>query len=364
MRFFHPITDLAAAKQTVRAIPLVDSPQFVRRLIAAYHHGLKDFASGGDSMWQDFFDQKHGDVHKALINKDVETVTAILQQPHLSDVFFGFDAVSKSDLAATFGGPSDVYCSEMTLDTLLRLAHAVGARRIFNPERMAAALSDPAAEADRLLALLDERFGFTIDLQNLFSLEAGIGSSRGVVSWRIPQSLYQAWRIAELVKHIDKPRVLEIGGGLGRTAYYARQFGVVDYSIVDIPVTALAQGYFLGHVLHYDHVVLSGEAASETDQSVKLLSPSTFHDSTGHYDLIVNIDSLTEMDRNLAEQYLTTISNCCDVFVSINHEANNFTVRDLMQQKFPDVTVSRNPYWLRHGYIDEVAVFGAKSGAS
>ena len=66
----------------------------------------------------------------------------------------------------------------------------------------------------------------------------------------------------------------------------------------------------------------------------------------------------------VADKYLATIAKRCDVFVSINHEANKFTVRDLMGHKFPDVDMTRNPYWLRQGYVDEVAVFGAKSRQS
>src|SRR5205823_4579304 len=173
------------------------------------------------------------------------------------------------------------------------------------------------------LKLIDRSLGFKVPVPNPFPEEYGLISERGIISYRVPQALYQAWRISRLVRDIKNPRVLEIGGGLGRTAYYARQFGIRDYTIVDIPVSSLAQGYFLGRVLGGDGVALFGEPLS--GDRVKLMPPALFLDGTESYDLVINVDSLTEIGRAAAEQYWAAIRARSGVFLSINHEANEFT---------------------------------------
>jgi hypothetical protein len=193
---------------------------------------------------------------------------------------------------------------------------------------------------------------------NPFPSEWGLVSSRGIVSFRVPQALYQAWRIAQLLKGIEKPRVLEIGGGLGRTAFYARQFGIRDYTIIDIPVSSLAQGYFLGRTLGEENVSLFGETAA--DEQVKIMPPGFFLDGTDRYDLVVNVDSLTEIGRVAADQYWSAIEARAKKFLSINHEANEFTVAQLIGEA-RHITVSRTPYWMRRGFVEEVVEFARQS---
>ncbi len=61
---------------------------------------------------------------------------------------------------------------------------------------------------------------------------------------------------------MTNPRALEIGGGLGHTAYYAWRSSVTHYSTVDLPMTAVAQAGFLGRALGCDAISLFGENAS------------------------------------------------------------------------------------------------------
>jgi len=178
------------------------------------------------------------------------------------------------------------------------------------------------------------------------------------MSYRVPQAIYQAWRISQLVSGIANPKVLEIGGGLGRTALYARQFGITDYTIVDIPVSSLAQGNFLGRVLGDERKIsLFGEEGASADQ-VKLFPPSYFLDGSGRYDVVLNADSLTEIGIVAARQYWSAIKARADVFLSINHEANEFTVASLIKETPSIVQRSRSPYWMRRGYVEEVCTFG------
>jgi putative sugar O-methyltransferase len=143
--------------------------------------------------------------------------------------------------------------------------------------------------------------------------------------------------------------VLEIGAGLGRTAYFAQQFGLRDYTIIDLPMTNVAQGYFLGRTLGQETVSLY----LEDRPGVRILPPSAFLEATDRYDLVVNVDSLTEMAPDTARAYCRAIKARAGTFLSINHEHNRFTVGDLCAE-LGMVADSRTPYWLRRGYVDEV----------
>jgi hypothetical protein len=101
-------------------------------------------------------------------------------------------------------------------------------------------------------------------------------------------------------------------------------------------------------------IALVGESAAE-DQ-IKIMPPGFFIDGTERYDLVVNVDSLTEIGRAGADQYWSAIQSRAAKFLSINHEANEFTVAQLIGQAKP-VRTSRMPYWMRRGFVEELVEF-------
>ena len=66
------------------------------------------------------------------------------------------------------------------------------------------------------------------------------------------------------------------------------------------------------------------------------------------YDVAFNADGLTEISLEAAQKYAAVIRRRCRALISINHEANAFTVRELFGKP-----ASRYPYWLREGYVEE-----------
>lgn len=216
---------------------------------------------------------------------------------------------------------------------------------------------EPASlpDVESLLERIDDAIGSSIQFPNPFAGEAGLATSRGVASYRAVQAIFQAWRIVELVDAKPGVRVLEIGAGLGRTAYYATKFGVSDYTIIDIPLSNVAQATFLGRTLGSDAITLFGEDGS----GVRILPPPAFLDADDRYDLIVNVDSLTELAPDVARSYAAAIKARAALFLSINHEYRAFTVREL----FSEIGVtasSRAPYWMRRGYVEEVFPVGLR----
>jgi hypothetical protein len=269
----------------------------------------------------------------------------MLRNPNSNMLCYGFDNINRND-----PGPAVAWWREwmwqLAADNLLRLAEAIRVRRLENPE---APGPGKPADPEAILRDLDSALGFTVKFPNPFPEEIGLATSRGVVSYRAVQALFQAWRIAELVHRRPAARVLEIGAGLGRTGYFAHLFGLRDYTIIDIPMTNVAQGYFLGRTLGEEAVSLY----LEDRPGLRILPPTAFLEANDRYDLVVNVDSLTEMAPDTARAYCKAIKARAGTFLSINHEHNPFTVSDICAE-LGMVADSRTPYWLRRGYVDEV----------
>ncbi len=140
---------------------------------------------------------------------------------------------------------------------MLLLSEVLGARRLWNSEapNLTAALPD----VETMMLQLDQAAGFLIDFPNPFPDEIGLVTSRGIASHRAVQALYQAARIASLMKGKSRARIAEIGAGTGRTAYYARKIGITDYTIIDLPMSNVAQANFLGRALGPNMISLFGE---------------------------------------------------------------------------------------------------------
>jgi hypothetical protein len=296
--------------------------ELVSSLVAKYRAAFREEHYGG--IWKGIFDRYQRPLHDVLMRCSPEEAEEILANPLGNFLHFGFEN--------TFKGTSGRLLKDTSL--LRRLSIALGAEPAPNPDQENATIRlrlgmkrrRARESAEDILKRIDSTLGLGIEFPNVFHGEDGFITPRGIASHRAINAIYQA--------SLLRGRVLEIGGGLGRTAFYAHRFGVTDYTIVDLPFTGISQGYFLGRALGA--------------HGVKLLSPDEFFDSAETYDVALNADSLPEMSRAMAERYATAITHRAKRFISINHESNAFLVRDLFAGR-----ISRHPYWLREGYVEE-----------
>jgi len=332
----------------------VSDDALVNRVVSAYQLAYKQHL--GNSMWQLFFDQKHYPIHQIFEGGQLDKAALILRNPGSTDLFYGIDNLASSLLPLYASYEYTINMTITCMDSLLRFGEAIGAVTLDNPE----GYYNPPRSWDvaSLIEKLESHLNVTLNFPNPYPDEFGLWTSRGVVSYRVPQALYQAYLIKTLVKGIKNPRVLEIGAGVGRTAYYARLFGINDYTIIDIPMTGACSGYFLGRTLGEEAILLLGETCNNPENRVKILTPNQFINNFDQkYDLIINVDSLTEMDISVARSYVSTIENITPIFVSINHEVNPFTTRQLINQCSNVKNIKRSPYWMRHGYVEEIVEF-------
>lgn len=295
----------------------------VERLLARYRATFRDNHYSG--QWAELFQAWHQPLHDVFMRGSVEEAAAALRDPASNYLFYGYES--------TMAGHFDDTTTDTRLLEQLRLAVGGARLELQRPTslryRIGTWRKRRREGAAPILDDLDRVFG-RIDFPNPYRGECGIVTPRGVASERAINAIYQAWQL--------KGRVLEIGGGLGRTAYYAARFGVTDYTIADLPFSSIAQGYFLWRTLGHN--------------AVRLISPDEFFAEDTIYDVILNADSLTELSRELAERYAAEIRKRCRLFISINHEANAFTMRELFGKP-----ASRHQYWLRPGYVEERFAF-------
>lgn len=325
----------------------------IHRIIASYQLAKKEHL--GDSMWQLFYDWHHQPIHEAFSKGDFDLCASILRHPRDNNLLYGFE-----DLASTLLYKHDNYKGMLAagtkcLDLLIRFGEAISAIRLDSPE--AYPWNAPRQwNADHVVMQIEKHLNMQLNFPNPFEGEVGICTFRGTASERAVYALYQAYLIKQQLKGIANPKVLEIGAGLGRTAYYARLFGIKDYTIIDLPMTNLSQAYFLGKVLGDDQVALLGEDASP--DKIKILTPDQFlNNQEQSYDLIINVDSLTEMNEDTMKAYIQKIARSCPLFISINHEWNIHTVHEITMQ-LPNLQDStRMPHWMRTGYTEELYWF-------
>ncbi|MFM0559297.1 putative sugar O-methyltransferase [Paraburkholderia sediminicola] len=342
--YHRPIEQTSGSPAVTVQTPTDDSA-LISRIMTSYRAACETEIGDKDSFWQtDFARIKRAD-HEVLLGGNHDAVTTLLRNPALSRLFIGFDELHDHTDLPEHGIAHVISHHGWIYDSLLRLAEAIGARHLNYPEILGPGPIAPPV--DEILSEIDRVVGFRVTFPNPFPGEIGLLTSRGVASFRSVQSLCQAYRTHELVG--TDARVLEIGGGLGRTAFYARQFGIRDYTIIDLPMTNVAQGYFLGRTLGQDMVSLF----EENQHGIRILPPTEFLDTTDRYDLVVNVDSLTEMSRDTALAYCKAIQSRANKFLSINHECNPFTVREICATLAMHSS-TRTPYWLRRGYVDEV----------
>ncbi len=243
-----------------------------------------------------------------------------------------------------------------TQDVLIRLVEAIGSLPIDLPDNPVW-LRFGRTKSDDLIDHLDAQLGIEVDFPNPFPNEYGVQTKRGVCSYRSTTAIYLAYRARQLLQGVANPRVLEIGPGMGRSAYYAARLGIGHYSVVDLPFPAgVLQSYFLMRTLGPDKVQLSGETIPAA--SVRVMEPSEFLEGSERYDLIINNDSITEIGHAQASLYFDKITVSTPLMFSINHESNLFRLRDLIAQRRDRISrYDRHPDWLRTGCVEELLAF-------
>ena len=133
---------------------------------------------------------------------------------------------------------------------------------------------------------------------------------------------------AKLLKNVELPAVVEIGGGFGGQAYQTvvqcRQSGhpVGKYLDFDIPEVQIVASYFLLKAFREEKVCLFGEGELSDSFTIGVFphfAIDTLADLSA--DLVFNSHSFSEMGSESALHYLSVVNRVCrKYFMHINHE--------------------------------------------
>jgi hypothetical protein len=348
--FFYPLTANSWTGAFVKSSKWNPTDAFLYRVMDSYQVAAKEFGGSGNSMWTSIATRQR-DIHQALMSDNSVILRRILSSPERSYLYYGVDNLFPDHIDEMRRSPADLKVHAALLaDHILRLSEALAVQRILRPTGAQGDFGPGPIDTEELLEKLEQRLGVSLNFPNPFSGEFGLPTSRGLISYRSLLAIYQAWRLKALLAN----SVLEIGAGMGRTAVFANLLGVKDYVVVDLPMTIVGQACFIAAVLGESAVHMIGDQTT-AKEVIRLVPPSRLSSVSTRYDIILNVNSMTEMDIKDARVYADFIKANTNQFISINHETNEFCVRDLFNND--EIQIQRFPYWMRTGYVEEIFKF-------
>jgi hypothetical protein len=272
--------------------------------------------------------------------------------------------MSKTELVwGIYGGYSGNQGSELLNSiAVAKLAQGLGILGLQNPEGGAnpCPLVNVEKQNDsQLLARIEKVIGFKINLPPFVGGNELSKTDYGVISDRHCAYLWVLKKILDLLPNKTSSntqvKVIEIGAGMGFLGYFLDKAGCFDYTIIDLAYTNALQTYFLHKNLPNRELILSGDVQNPFDNkyrsAIKILHASDFVNvPTGRFDIMINVDSLTEIP--LPEAHVYANSDCAKYLLSINHEMNNHRVVEIC--KPTRLLKYRYPFWIRDGYVEEL----------
>jgi hypothetical protein len=329
------------------------SKRFLKELILNFKISIKKTdKKKNESQWKLIFKKYHAKLTNIILNNENKTLE-ILNNPGSTNLFYGFD----SNCITLKEKPRyiDKYENNLlVIDKILSFAEFLNIKKIDNPEKYR--IINKKININDLIDKIEQKIQINLDFKNPFPGEEGIEIRKGIVSNREIQAIYQAYKIKEISKGFNNPSIVEIGGGLGRTAYYCSKFNIKNYTIVDIPISSLCQANYLARMVGEKNVLLDNKfKIYNNENKCKIISPETYFSSKVNFDLSFNADSLTEIDINTQKKYVNSFLSRTKLFYSINHEDNLLTVNSHFNNNYK--SYSKNLYWLRRGYVEEIFLF-------
>jgi hypothetical protein len=258
------------------------------------------------------------------------------------------------------------------LDDLVSLAECLGVVRTECPEQgpLGYSLRDGL---EVLVARIEAALGIPIGFPAI-GAPYGIQVGQTLITMETPEHIYAAFRVNEAIRlFLDRsaraaPSFVEIGGGFGGTAYWLlhlRRMEASSYTIIDLPITNVIQGYFLSKILGESTVALYGESpeGNSGPKPVRVLPTRAIHSLEKYkMDILINQNSIPEIPEQAVIGYMQWArTNLKGIFYSYNQEAYS-PVGGVPQVLVPEIVArvggfklfTRNHSWLRRGYVEEV----------
>jgi hypothetical protein len=326
----------------------------MRRIATALRRSLGSSTASGGDVWTAIV-ARHQNFVDLLTSGDLVAGANILALMFASPLTHGFEQFDGMYEQIVANPATQQHVRQLAFDRLLSLAaslRAIPVQTVEQGDFLPYLQEHPDTLLDRIEGKIERKIRAPHFHGGLFGLQ----TKRGLFTDRSFTAIYVALRLRELLSPIKNPRICEIGGGAGYVAYFCNSLGLADYTIVDLPTVSAVQAYFLAQNLGADRISLSGESSGP--DLVKMISADDF--SAREFDVIVNVDSFPEMSGPIMRGYLGRSG--FRYLLSINQEAMAQRSADERQERVGDVIeeiggfrrLSRFPFWMRPGYVEEL----------
>lgn len=342
----------------------VRDDDFMNRMINSYsarlhEHAWREFAT---DLWSHNSNQNTNALKISVDAKDMNLCYELFSHMYGSTLMAGIQQGMQFEfLCRNYPRLLD-WVRLNAYDCLLSFLEFMGVTGVQNPEQGGDMIGkDYVPALDLVFARLDKwgysNLKFPAWQGNLYAWK----TNQGLVDARMLQALYMAIKIARKLKNDFTAPIGEIGGGTGYVIYWLYSMGFRNLTIVDLPEVSLCQAWMLRQNINLDAIRLSGETHTAP---INIVGPTDFFSQD--YTLVINSDSLPEMEINIAHGYLSHIQDHSTWFYSINQEAattsdfvkfgkvRQLVIRSEIYRNFPKMElVDRNKFWMRNGYTEE-----------
>lgn len=340
------------------------------RLIAAYQRAAGSQARIDDDtseIWSKSLKRYCGKLISGVESQDAQKLAQALASLFREEFVYGLASGHLVEHSHSWIGAK--IWSLKYQDNILALAEYLGVVRTESPQQGLVA-EGLRQGLDSIVARIEDILGISIDFPDI-GAPYGVQANNVLVTMEQPEHIYVALRINEAIRDYLGRRnglrlnLLEIGAGFGGLAYWIlkqQRIKVGTYTIIDLPLINVIQGYFLSKAFGASKVSLYGEAMSKN--SMIFVLPTLTVDSMDQkeFDVLINENSMPEMSDQIVERYIRFArNNVSGIFFSYNHEAYSI-VYGKPQVLVPEIVsraggferFSRNMSWVRSGYIEEI----------
>lgn len=342
------------------------------RLITAYHRATVDklkVDSDTSRIWSEGIGAYYGKLISILQSRNAKKLAEALSGLFRERFVYG---LASGDLVEhSFSKIGSRIWSLKYQDNIVALAEYLGVVRTESTQQglKGYGLKDGL---DTLVSKIEDRLGISIDFPDI-GAPYGVNANNSLITMEHPEHIYVALRTSEAIRvYLDgreakQLKLLEIGAGFGGLAYWIfkqQRLAVATYTIIDLPLINVLQGYFLSKALGASGVALYGEAF-RSDAKVFILPTFAIAEDlmrANGFDVLINQNSMPEMSTQIVENYLRFAKKkLSGIFFSYNHEAYSL-VYGKLQVSVPEAVarvggfrrLSRNISWVRSGYVEEV----------
>lgn len=332
--------------------------RFLSRVQNCYKAAQSDYQANQGSMWSDIEQRNAASFIAALESDRPDTLRKFSQNLYAGHLMAGMAHVQAFVAGRKTIYPKPYFALRVR-DAILSLAEALAINGL--PSNQQTSWSNYIAylnqDLTEVIAEIEKRLGYEIAAPEV-GCPPAYRIGRRPFNPDFIRHAYVMHRVGQMGIRPGDP-ILEIGGGYGCVARFAFLRGHTNYTIIDLPYVNAIQMLFLGATIGSGNVSGYGEAPA----AIQLVPSHRKQLIDGQsYALAINMDSLPEMERSEALEYLEIASRSSRRFLSINQEAQG-RYRDKGAQMFVSETIagsglmrlrSRHKYWMEQGYTEEV----------